>query len=66
MDRYITSTFSWEEAVKSEAPALVYRQACNDVAGCRGYHKIPIDTEHLYDILMTDNIPLYVREGVKQ
>ncbi|KAF1784376.1 hypothetical protein GQ600_26053 [Phytophthora cactorum] len=65
-DRYITDKFSWEEAVQSEAPALVYRQACNDVAGCRGYTKIPKDPEHLYDILMTDNIPSYVREGVKQ
>ncbi|KAF1782028.1 hypothetical protein GQ600_19634 [Phytophthora cactorum] len=61
-DRYITDKFSWEEAVQSEAPALVYRQACNDVDGCRGYTKIPKDPEHLYDIFMTDNTPSYVRE----
>ncbi|KAG6945371.1 hypothetical protein JG687_00017343 [Phytophthora cactorum] len=61
-DRYITDKLSWEEGVHNEAPALVYRQACNDVAGCRGYTKIPKDPEHLYDILMTGNIPSYVRE----
>ncbi|KAF1788319.1 hypothetical protein GQ600_12083 [Phytophthora cactorum] len=58
-DRYITDKFSWEEEVQSEAPTLVYRQVCNDAAGCRGYTKIPKDPEHLYDILMTDNIPSY-------
>ncbi|KAG6957453.1 hypothetical protein JG688_00010969 [Phytophthora aleatoria] len=35
VDKKFTGPFSWDEAVKSEAPALVYRQACNDVAGCR-------------------------------
>lgn len=61
-DRNVFGPFSWTKAVETKAPALLFRDACNSVAGCRGYNRLPDDPHHLLDMLRTSNI----RESVYQ
>lgn len=45
-DRYVDGTFSWEHAVRNQAPALVFKAACNDVARFGTNVSLPKDAAH--------------------
>ncbi|KAL3666395.1 hypothetical protein V7S43_008646 [Phytophthora oleae] len=63
-NRYILGGFSWKTAVNSDAPALLFRDACNDVAGFRGKAQLPTHKEHLLAALDTVNMLEYIKQGV--
>ncbi|KAL3670654.1 hypothetical protein V7S43_003844 [Phytophthora oleae] len=63
-DRYILGGFSWKTAVNSDAPALLFRDACNDVTGFRGKAQLPIHKEHLLAALDRGNMLEYIKQGV--
>ncbi|RLN51306.1 hypothetical protein BBJ28_00023739, partial [Nothophytophthora sp. Chile5] len=63
-DRYIFDGFDWTKAISSDAPALLFRNACDDVAGFRGSAKLPTDIHHLEVGLQSNNILQHIKYGV--
>uniref|UniRef100_H3GYD0 JmjC domain-containing protein n=1 Tax=Phytophthora ramorum TaxID=164328 RepID=H3GYD0_PHYRM len=62
-DRYISSPFSWQRVVESNAPALLFRGACDIIAGVHGYKRIPTDPQHLRDAPKTTSVIRFVEEA---
>ncbi|RLN48537.1 hypothetical protein BBJ28_00023648, partial [Nothophytophthora sp. Chile5] len=63
-DRYLFDGFDWTKAISSDAPALLFLNACDDVAGFRGSAKLPTDIHHLEVGLQSNNILQYIKDGV--
>ncbi|KAG1693121.1 hypothetical protein DVH05_023901 [Phytophthora capsici] len=65
-DRYIDGGFSLSFAVKSQAAALVFRNACDDVAGFRGEAELPKDDAHLRSLLNTSSVLEFIKAGIQE
>uniref|UniRef100_H3H9D0 Uncharacterized protein n=1 Tax=Phytophthora ramorum TaxID=164328 RepID=H3H9D0_PHYRM len=62
-ERYVSGPFSWEKVISTDAPALLFRDACNDVAGVRGHAQMPLDPAHLLEGMEAGSIFAMVRNG---
>ncbi|ETP11506.1 hypothetical protein F441_12978, partial [Phytophthora nicotianae CJ01A1] len=60
--RNLNEPFFWTKIIESQAPALLFRDACNDVSGCKGYERLPDSPNHFYDMVRAQNIPAAVAE----
>ncbi|KAL4115527.1 hypothetical protein PRIC2_013688 [Phytophthora ramorum] len=62
-ERYVSGPFSWEKVISTDAPALLFRDACNDVAGVRGHAQMPLDPAYLLEGMEAGSIFAMVRNG---
>ncbi|GMF24791.1 unnamed protein product [Phytophthora fragariaefolia] len=65
-DRYKFGGFSWKTIIASNAPAFLFSDACDDVAGYRGKAKLPDDPEHLLKAFGADSIQQLIHDGVRE